>query len=196
MKAKANYSLKLQNTVVIWFSIPRQNYSVRFPDSEYLCIEGLPIGAKTSSDKGYSCAIRALSVTIGCQVNNTIKQAQHRQLEVRPHLCGLSLAVEWSIWSIAHCSSEPPVWLRQKMLSLISRYHFTLRNNISIERQPIELINQISHKNTTKVGILTYLPHKAVAEVSKDKEPIGRECAEFNWFESQLMSDSNEVRFK
>ena len=43
---------------------------------------------------------------------------------------------------------------------------------------------------------VTYLPHKAVAEVSKDKEPIGRECAEFNWFESQLMSDSNEVRFK
>ena len=43
---------------------------------------------------------------------------------------------------------------------------------------------------------ITYLPHKAVAEVSKDKEPIGRECAEFNWFESQLMSDSNELRFK
>ena len=36
---------------------------------------------------------------------------------------------------------------------------------------------------------ITYLPRKAVAEVSKDKEPIGRECAEFNWFESQLMSD-------
>ena len=35
-----------------------------------------------------------------------------------------------------------------------------------------------------------------MAEVSKDKEPIGRECAEFNWFESQLMSDSIEVRFK
>ena len=34
---------------------------------------------------------------------------------------------------------------------------------------------------------LTYLPHKAAAEVSKDKEPIGRECAEFNWFESQLI---------
>ena len=43
---------------------------------------------------------------------------------------------------------------------------------------------------------LTYLPHKAVAEVSKDKEPIGRECAEFNWFESQSMSDSNELRVK
>ena len=24
---------------------------------------------------------------------------------------------------------------------------------------------------------ITYLPHKAVAEVSKHKEPIGRECA-------------------
>ena len=44
--------------------------------------------------------------------------------------------------------------------------------------------------------LLTYLPHKAVAEVSKDKEPIGRECAKFNWFESQLMSDSNELRVK
>ena len=43
---------------------------------------------------------------------------------------------------------------------------------------------------------ITYLPHKAVAEVSKDKEPIGRECAEFNWFENELMSDSSEVRFK
>ena len=27
--------------------------------------------------------------------------------------------------------------------------------------------------------MLTYLPRKVVAEVSKDKEPIGRECAEF-----------------
>ena len=35
------------------------------------------------------------------------------------------------------------------------------------------------------ISFLTYLPHKAVAEVSKDKEPIGRECAEFNWFENQ-----------
>ena len=43
---------------------------------------------------------------------------------------------------------------------------------------------------------LTYLPHKAVAEVSKDKEPIGREFAEFNWFKSQSMSDSNELRVK
>ena len=43
---------------------------------------------------------------------------------------------------------------------------------------------------------ITYLPHKAVAEVSKDKEPIGRERAEFNWFENELMSDSSEVRFK
>ena len=34
-----------------------------------------------------------------------------------------------------------------------------------------------------------------MAEVSKDKGPIGRGCAEFNWFESQLMSDSMEVRF-
>ena len=45
-------------------------------------------------------------------------------------------------------------------------------------------------------NIITYLPHKAVAEVSKDKEPIGRKCAEFNWFEIQLMSDSNELRVK
>ena len=43
---------------------------------------------------------------------------------------------------------------------------------------------------------ITYLPHKAVAEVSKDKEPIGREWAEFKWFESQLMSASNELRVK
>ena len=44
--------------------------------------------------------------------------------------------------------------------------------------------------------VITYLPHKALAEVSKDKEPIGRGCAEFNWFENELMSDSSEVRFK
>ena len=43
---------------------------------------------------------------------------------------------------------------------------------------------------------ITYLPHKAVAEVSKDKEPIGRECADLNWFESQLVSDSNELGVK
>ena len=45
-------------------------------------------------------------------------------------------------------------------------------------------------------NMATYLPHKAVAEVSKDKEPIGRECADFNWFESQLMSGSNKLRVK
>ena len=44
--------------------------------------------------------------------------------------------------------------------------------------------------------LITYLPHKAVAEVSKDKEPIGRGCVELNWFESQLMSDSSELRVK
>ena len=43
---------------------------------------------------------------------------------------------------------------------------------------------------------LTYLPHKAVAEVSNDKEPIGRGYVEFKWFESQLTSDSNELRVK
>ena len=47
-----------------------------------------------------------------------------------------------------------------------------------------------------QIFIITYLPHKAVAEASRDKEPIGRGCVEFNCFESQLMSDSSEVRFK
>ena len=56
---------------------------------------------------------------------------------------------------------------------------------------------QLQSKVKSKLSfVITYLPHKAVAEVSKDKEPIGRECAEFNWFESQLMSDSNELRVK
>ena len=45
------------------------------------------------------------------------------------------------------------------------------------------------------IYFVTYGPRKAVAEVSKDKEPIGKERAEFNWFESQLMSDSNALRF-
>ena len=60
----------------------------------------------------------------------------------------------------------------------------------------------IAHVNSCNISCfecitnLTYLPHKAVAEVSKDKEPIGRECAEFNWFENELMSDSNELRVK
>ena len=43
---------------------------------------------------------------------------------------------------------------------------------------------------------ITYLPHEAVAEVSNHKEPIGRGCVEFNWFESRLVSDSNDLRFK
>ena len=48
---------------------------------------------------------------------------------------------------------------------------------------------------------LTYLPHKAVAEVSRDKEAIGRECAEFNWFENkrvegQMIWLSSDLRFK
>ena len=63
-------------------------------------------------------------------------------------------------------------------------YHFNSCHMIFIDISLLHII------------ILTYLPHKAVAEVSKDKEPIGRERAEFNWFESQLMSDSNESRVK
>ena len=55
-----------------------------------------------------------------------------------------------------------------------------------------ELIDSRCHLDP----FITYLPHEAVAEVSKDKEPIGRECAEFNWFESRLMSDSNDLRVK
>ena len=43
---------------------------------------------------------------------------------------------------------------------------------------------------------ITYLPHKAVAEVSKDEEPIGRGCVELEWIESQLMSGSSELRVK
>ena len=39
---------------------------------------------------------------------------------------------------------------------------------------------------------LTYLPHEAVAEVSKEKEPIGRGRVEVKWLESQLMSGSND----
>ena len=66
--------------------------------------------------------------------------------------------------------------------------------------QRIKEMKEHERKQKASTGngrfFLTYLPHKAVAEVSKDKEPIGRECAEFNWFESQLMSDSSEVRFK
>ena len=68
---------------------------------------------------------------------------------------------------------------------------------------PIQIhVNIFQHLSTYHIlyiyciYYITYLPHKAVAEVSKDKEPIGRECAEFNWFESQLMSDSNELRIK
>ena len=40
---------------------------------------------------------------------------------------------------------------------------------------------------------ITYLPHAAVAEVSNHKEPIGRGCVDFNWFESQLLSDSSDL---
>ena len=62
-------------------------------------------------------------------------------------------------------------------------------------KQAVEF-QRVNQQLITLLPRLTYLPHKAVAEVSKDKEPIGRECAEFNWFESQLMSDSNELRVK
>ena len=59
-----------------------------------------------------------------------------------------------------------------------------------------------SHSSDAYITVLlyfkniTYLPHKAVAEVSKDKEPIGKGWAEFKWFESQLTSDANELRVK
>ena len=48
--------------------------------------------------------------------------------------------------------------------------------------------------NLYKFVIITYLPHEAAAEVSKDKEPVGRGCVEFTWFESQLMS--SDLGFK
>ena len=32
--------------------------------------------------------------------------------------------------------------------------------------------------------VVIYLLYKAVVEVFKDKDFIGRECAEFNWIES------------
>ena len=55
---------------------------------------------------------------------------------------------------------------------------------------------EFQNQNTQRTSkSITYGPRKAVAEVSKDKEPIGKERAEFNWFESQLMSDSNALRF-
>ena len=56
---------------------------------------------------------------------------------------------------------------------------------------PLMLVSSLDGWNC-----ITYLPHKAVAEVSKDKEPIGRGCVEFKWFESELMSDSSELRVK
>ena len=56
----------------------------------------------------------------------------------------------------------------------------------------------VSNNNTKKdmYVYITYLPHEAVAEISNHKEPIGRGCVEFNCFESQLMSDPNELRIK
>ena len=62
----------------------------------------------------------------------------------------------------------------------------------------VQFVANHSNKQTIQYDTIwvTYLPHKAVAEVFKDKEPIGRECAGFNWFENELMSDSSEVRFK
>ena len=49
---------------------------------------------------------------------------------------------------------------------------------------------------TKMIQFITYLPHEAVAEVSKDKEPIGRGRVGFKWFESQLMSDSSDLDVK
>ena len=54
----------------------------------------------------------------------------------------------------------------------------------------------ITHEMFIQTSTITYLPHEAAAEVSKDKEPIGRGRVEFNWIESQLMSDSSELRVK
>ena len=39
------------------------------------------------------------------------------------------------------------------------------------------------------IGIVAYLPHEAVAEVSKNKEPIGRRCG------IQLVAKSTDFRF-
>ena len=53
---------------------------------------------------------------------------------------------------------------------------------------------------STIIFELTYLPHEAVAEVSKDKEPIGRRCGiqlvRFNCFACHLVWDSMDLRFK
>ena len=100
----------------------------------------------------------------------------------------------------------PPISHTSHLAPLISHYapdttHITLDIQHGISHRSSHTIHLTSLKDG-KLNmwgypvLLTYLPHKAVAEVSKDKEPIGRECAEFNWSESRLMLDSSEVRFK
>ena len=70
----------------------------------------------------------------------------------------------------------------------------------SLRTPHLTLAMEVVNKKKIRLGKVhlfsTYLPHEAVAEVSNHKEPIGRGCVEFNWFESHLVSDSNDLRFK
>ena len=98
-------------------------------------------------------------------------------------LCGHSLFCLQSLHSV---NLQAHIWKHSRWSALTS--HNPHKIHSWAETTKTFVVFQVLY--------ITYLPHEAVAEVSKDKEPIGREFAEFNWFKSQSMSDSNELRVK
>ena len=115
------------------------------------------------------------------------------QAAMRPHRMW-SLKSDGKIVSASVCLSFRTA-LNNSAGLLVSLLH-DLKVSQCMKIRIASPLHRISARTHSYSHILTYLPHEAVAEVSKDKEPIRRECAEFNWFESQLMSDSNELRVK
>ena len=88
--------------------------------------------------------------------------------------------------------SEVPLPSRQRASSQLHNLTYSAMCAVTRDMQQTATNGNLS-ETTENIKHFTYLPRKAVAEVSKDKGPIGKGCVEFNWFESQLMSDSSQV---
>ena len=99
-----------------------------------------------------------------------------------------NMSIIWTICLPHICATNSPTLSRCSCLLLANDW-----SNLNLLQYTTP--NHLEKDLQITTGI-TYLPHEAVAEVSKDKEPIGRGRAEFNWFESQLLSAPNDMRFK
>ena len=114
---------------------------------------------------------------------------------------GLKLNTNWSNCSL-HCSLwRCCAYLALCIASVLSIAFHDLceesKQDAKFAQGSCRNVGRTCKENATYIyAHIAYLPHEAVAEYSNLKEPVRRGFLEVNWFERQLMSDSNELRIK